>query len=154
MRRIELTPTGSVGLDFGTTNSAIAAIVDSQPVLAEFSSGSGTTDTFPSVLYFERRKEETRTRLTSAAGPEALRRYLDLKRKGGSFIAQAYSGMDFDGTGVFSQPTPREMTPNWATFGHLLSTNGSTRDIGVQAHSHASSVDCPHFFQRATPRRL
>ena len=40
---IEFTTSGSVGLDFGTTNSAIATVIESQPALAEFSSGSGTT---------------------------------------------------------------------------------------------------------------
>ena len=69
MQPIAFSPSGSVGLDFGTTNSAIAALVGSQPTLAEFSSCSGTTQTFPSVLYFERRKEGALTRLTSAAGP-------------------------------------------------------------------------------------
>ena len=59
MRPIEFSTSGSVGLDFGTTNSAIATVIESQPALAEFSSGSGTTQTFPSVLYFERRNEGT-----------------------------------------------------------------------------------------------
>jgi molecular chaperone DnaK (HSP70) len=67
MQRIELSPSGSVGLDFGTTNSAIATVIGSQPTLAEFPTGGGTTHTFPSVHYFERRKESTRARLTSAA---------------------------------------------------------------------------------------
>src|SRR5687768_4026466 len=105
MQPIAFTPSGSVGLDFGTTNSAIAAIVDSQPVLAEFSAGSTTTDTFPSVLYFERRTEGTRTRLTSAAGPAALRRYLEAEEKGRLIQSlKAYlADRRFDGTSVFSQ---------------------------------------------------
>ena len=69
------------------------------------SSGSGTTQTFPSVLYFERRKEGTLTRLTSAAGPKALQRYLDAEDKGRLIQSlKAYLGdRRFDGTGVFSQ---------------------------------------------------
>lgn len=77
MLRIELTSNGSVGLDFGTTNSALATVVGSQPRLADFPSVAGTTHTFPSILYFERRKEGTLTRLTSAAGPKALEHYLE-----------------------------------------------------------------------------
>ena len=105
MRPIAFSTSGSVGLDFGTTNSAIATVIGSQPTLAEFSSGSGTTQTFPSVLYFERRKEGTLTRLTSAAGPKALERYLEAEDKGRLIQSlKAYlADRRFDGTGVFSQ---------------------------------------------------
>ena len=82
MQSIEFTHAGSLGLDFGTTNSAIATVAGSQPVLAAFQSGGGTTHTFPSILYFERRREGTVTRLTSAAGPKALERYLEAEEKG------------------------------------------------------------------------
>lgn len=97
--------TGSVGLDFGTTNSALAALAGTQPALAEFASAGGTTQTFPSVLYFERRKEGTLTRLTSAAGPKALERYLEAEEKGRLIQSlKAYlADRRFDGTGVFSQ---------------------------------------------------
>jgi hypothetical chaperone protein len=96
---------GSVGLDFGTTNSAIATLVGSKPTLAEFPTAGGVTHTFPSVLYFERRKEGTRTRLTSAAGPRALQNYLDAEDKGRLIQSlKAYlADRRFDGTGVFSQ---------------------------------------------------
>jgi hypothetical chaperone protein len=99
------TPSGSVGLDFGTTNSAVATVIESRPRLAAFSSGGGSTHTFPSVLYFERRNEGTLTRLTSAAGPKALQRYLDAEDKGRLIQSlKAYLGdRRFDGTGVFSQ---------------------------------------------------
>ena len=105
MQPIAFTPSGSVGLDFGTTNSAIATVIESQPALAEFPSGSDTTHTFPSILYFERRKEGTLTRLTSAAGPNALQRYRDAEDKGRLIQSlKAYLGdRRFDGTGVFSQ---------------------------------------------------
>ena len=105
MRPIEFSLSGSVGLDFGTTNSALATVVESEPRLANFSSADGTTHTFPSVLYFERRKEGTLTRLTSAAGPTALQRYLEAEDKGRLIQSlKAYlADRRFDGTGVFSQ---------------------------------------------------
>ena len=53
--RLDSLKDGSVGLDFGTTNSAVATVADSQPVLASFESSQGLTHTFPSILYFERR---------------------------------------------------------------------------------------------------
>lgn len=44
----------ALGIDFGTTNSALG-IVDNHgpPQLAHFADGRGTTDTFRSILYFE-----------------------------------------------------------------------------------------------------
>jgi hypothetical chaperone protein len=94
-----------VGLDFGTSNSALAAVIEAAPVLAGFPSPAGISHTFPSVLYFERRKEGALTRLTSAAGPAALQRYLEAEDKGRLIQSlKAYLGdRRFDGTGVFSQ---------------------------------------------------
>jgi hypothetical chaperone protein len=105
MQPIAFASSGSVGLDFGTTNSAIAMLIESQAVLAQFASPGGATTTFPSVLYFERRKEGSLTRLTSAAGPNALQRYLEAEDKGRLIQSlKAYlADRRFDGTGVFSQ---------------------------------------------------
>src|SRR4026209_1873281 len=105
MQPLEFSKSGSLGLDFGTTNSAIATVAGSQRVLAGFASASGVTHTFPSILYFERRKEGTTTRLTSAAGPRALDRYLEAEEKGRLIQSlKAYlADRRFDGTGVFSQ---------------------------------------------------
>ena len=102
---MSFSPSGSAGLDFGTTNSAIATLVGSAPTLAEFPVPGGLTHTFPSVLYFERRKEGTLTRLTSAAGPKALQNYLEAEDKGRLIQSlKAYlADRRFDGTGVFSK---------------------------------------------------
>jgi hypothetical chaperone protein len=95
----------SAGLDFGTTNSAIATLVGSEPALAAFVTAGGRTHTFPSILYFERRMEGSVTRLTSAAGPKALQRYLEAEEKGRLIQSlKAYlADRRFDGTAVFSQ---------------------------------------------------
>jgi hypothetical chaperone protein len=105
MQSIEFTAAGSVGLDFGTTNSAIATVLDSRATLASFRSADGATHTFPSVLYFDRTREGTTTRLTSAAGPAAIERYLQAEEKGRLIQSlKAYLGdRRFDGTAVFSQ---------------------------------------------------
>jgi hypothetical chaperone protein len=94
-----------LGLDFGTTNSAIATVVGHEPTLAGFLSADGVVPTFPSILYFERRKEGTVTRLTSAAGPTALQRYLNAEAKGRLIQSlKAYlADRRFDGTSVFSK---------------------------------------------------
>jgi hypothetical chaperone protein len=106
--RIEFAGEGCIGLDFGTTNSAIAAMrpgLGSRPALAEFAAAGGITNTFPSVLYFERLREEARTTIASAAGPAAIERYLTAEEKGRLIQSlKAYlADRRFDGTGVYSQ---------------------------------------------------
>ena len=105
MQPLALTPAGSVGLDFGTTNSAIATVLSTRAELASFRAAAGTTHTFPSVLYFDRTREGTTTRLTSAAGPAAIERYLAAEEKGRLIQSlKAYlADRRFDGTTVFSQ---------------------------------------------------
>ena len=105
MKPIEFVAGGSVGLDFGTTNSAIATVLTSGATLASFPTATGSTHTFPSILYFERRREGTLTRLTSAAGPKAIEHYLDAEEKGRLIQSlKAYlADRRFDGTAVFSQ---------------------------------------------------
>ena len=62
-----------LGLDFGTTNSAIA-VADANGVrLARF--GAGGTSTFRSVLFFDP-DERRNNKPLSVAGPEAIERYL------------------------------------------------------------------------------
>jgi hypothetical chaperone protein len=103
--QIEFGGGGCVGLDFGTTNSAIAAVAHSRIALAEFAGSAGPTNTFPSVLYFERQRDELRTRIVSAAGPAAIERYLGAEEKGRLIQSlKAYlADRRFDGTGVYSQ---------------------------------------------------
>ena len=76
--------TRTLGIDFGTTNSAIAVTVEAgHPRLARFATPGGTTDTFRSILYFE--PWATRGALGAdgiVAGPEAIRRYRAASPKG------------------------------------------------------------------------
>ncbi len=88
-----------VGIDFGTTNSAVA-FVDSAgpPRLAQFPTAHGPRPTFPSVLYFEPKK-------ASVAGAEAIAHYLASETKG-RFIQslKAYlADRTFEGTGIGAQ---------------------------------------------------
>src|SRR5262249_36054789 len=88
-----------VGVDFGTTNSAVA-VADSSGIaqVARFPTADGSTPTFPSVLYFEQRKH-------SVAGPAAIERYLASETKG-RFIQslKAYlADRTFEGTGIGTQ---------------------------------------------------
>ncbi len=95
----------ALGLDFGTTNSAVARATPDSAQLASFATAHGPTSTFPSILYFERRKQQSITRLTSAAGPTAIEHYLEAEDKGRLIQSlKAYlADRRFDGTGVFTK---------------------------------------------------
>ncbi len=96
---------GSVGLDFGTTNSAVATVADSRPLLAAFSTSAGMTQTFPSILYFERQRTDSGTRLTSTAGPAAIDRYLSAEGNGRLIqsLKAFLADRRFDGTAIFAK---------------------------------------------------
>src|SRR5882724_2053814 len=69
-----------VGLDFGTTNSAIAiADSDGNSDLTAFPDGDELTTTFRSILYFfpEGKGNKKNVNRPGVAGPEAIREYLD-----------------------------------------------------------------------------
>ncbi len=75
----------AIGLDFGTTNSAIAQAAGSGgSKLAQFRSDVGPTETFRSVLYFEEDEDEGHLRVH--AGPHAITRYLDSEEKNGRLV--------------------------------------------------------------------
>jgi hypothetical chaperone protein len=72
-----------VGIDFGTTNSAIAvAHPDASINMASFPFNDQLTENFRSVLYFEQIREGTRKSISALAGPEAIMRYLAAEQKG------------------------------------------------------------------------
>ena len=72
-----------IGLDFGTTNSAIAvADVGKEAVLASFDAGSGTTTSFRSILYFPPKDRSAPVKAETKAGPDAINSYLEDDTKG------------------------------------------------------------------------
>ena len=69
----------AVGLDFGTTNSAIAVVgTDGSPRLARFRAAEGgdESETFRSILFFESPEEIGGTDSAVSVGNDAIRRYL------------------------------------------------------------------------------
>ncbi len=97
----------AVGIDFGTTNSAIAVTDDGGPPrLARFASAEGRTDpdlAFRSILHFERADTDGPRAPTVRAGPAALARWLESAGEGRlvqsikSFLASRV----FDATEVY-----------------------------------------------------
>jgi hypothetical chaperone protein len=72
-----------LGIDFGTTNSAIAvANPDASIEMAHFRLNDQQTENFRSVLYFEQVREGLRKHVSAMAGPEAIMRYLESEQKG------------------------------------------------------------------------
>lgn len=90
------------GLDFGTTNSALAlADADRTVELAHFGAGS----TFRSILYFEQDDASQSGKLRVVAGPEAIQSYL-LTRTPGRMIQSTKSYLAsrlFSQTQIFNQ---------------------------------------------------
>ena len=72
----------SVGLDFGTTNSAIGVAEGGSVRLAKYAWSGGTTETFRSLLYFHPDARDKNGRYVPAAGPVAIDRYLESEGKG------------------------------------------------------------------------
>ena len=71
------------GLDFGTTNSAVAiASRDGSVRLAKFSEGERLIETFRSILYFFHPLDSEAGDRYVAAGPEAIRAYLRADPRG------------------------------------------------------------------------
>jgi hypothetical chaperone protein len=66
----------AIGLDFGTTNSALALARDGESTLATFARGDGSrSSTYRSVLFFE--TPDVGPPPPAIAGPKALERYFD-----------------------------------------------------------------------------
>lgn len=83
MRQTQSSPTPSIGIDFGTTNSSIArASVDGSIDLVQFPTRAGETESFRSVLYMERTRHAGHLRLATFTGPSAIEHYLDAEKKG------------------------------------------------------------------------
>jgi hypothetical chaperone protein len=94
-----------IGLDFGTTNSAVATVSGQQARLQRFAAADGETQTFPSVLYFERVRLAAGSRFVSSAGPAAIAHYLAAEDKGRLIQSlKAYlADRRFDGTAIFGR---------------------------------------------------
>ena len=70
-----------IGLDFGTTNSAIAvAGSDRQATLATF--GRRLRRSFRSILYFPAKERGSQQKTETQAGPDAINSYLEADTKG------------------------------------------------------------------------
>ena len=66
-----------VGIDFGTTNSAVAIADEFGHVTtARYPSGDTESETFRSILFFAPPQKGMRRELSAYAGPEAIERYL------------------------------------------------------------------------------
>jgi len=66
-----------IGIDFGTTNSAVAMADEFGGVItARYPTGDAESETFRSILFFAPPQKGLRRELSAYAGPEAIERYL------------------------------------------------------------------------------
>ncbi len=73
----------AIGIDFGTTNSSIARAAQNSTIdLVRFPRSGGETESFRSVLYMERIRQDGHLRIGSWTGPAAIEHYLDAEKKG------------------------------------------------------------------------
>jgi hypothetical chaperone protein len=72
-----------LGLDFGTTNSAVAVAMPGRPpILADFEANGERTNVFRSVLYFDPEARTSDGKPGAVAGPQAISRYLNAETRG------------------------------------------------------------------------
>ena len=71
-----------VGLDFGTTNSAIGVFEDGKVRLARFRHAAGFSDTFRSILFFSPDARDSAGRYVPVGGARAIDAYLEAEGKG------------------------------------------------------------------------
>jgi hypothetical chaperone protein len=72
----------AVGLDFGTTNSSIALVGPDGVRVARFPYTGGETESFRSLLYLHRIRENHRNIIKSWSGPAGIEEYLRSDEKG------------------------------------------------------------------------
>lgn len=76
-------PPPVVGIDFGTTNSSVAVVTPAGQVqVARFQYLGQLTDSYRSLLYFERPEKGASRAIQCWTGPEAIEHYLDADPKG------------------------------------------------------------------------
>src|SRR6476646_1703325 len=91
----------SVGIDFGTTNSAVAVATGGTVRMARFHFFQSVIETFRSVLFFEQGGRSSRVSKT-LAGPNAIEQYLE-PQDGGRLIQSLKSfaaSRTFDSTQI------------------------------------------------------
>jgi hypothetical chaperone protein len=97
----------SVGMDFGTTNSAVGVVGDDGAVsLARFAHKNGVSDTFRSILYFHPDLRDPKTNKPAPiAGMRAIDRYLDASGEGRLIqsLKSYLADRTFDHTSVFNR---------------------------------------------------
>jgi len=104
MKNARLKPLGSVGLDFGTTNSALAVIgEDGRPQLARYTLAHERWSTFRSILYFAQDRLDAQRQPWPYAGPEAILQYLEAEEIGRLMqsMKSYLSSRSFQATQVF-----------------------------------------------------
>ncbi len=143
------------GLDFGTTNSALALIDGDarRPRLASFRGATGESPTFRSVLYFSPEQIESHHRPHPICGPRAIDRYLTEDDGTGRLIQSMKTWL---GSRLFTQTLigRRETFSIEALIGHLLTDLRAEAEAQLGPLGRRIVVGRPvHLSQPADPER-
>jgi hypothetical chaperone protein len=95
-----------VGVDFGTTNSALARVLPGQEVeLAVFPFDGALTDAYRSLLYLEQIKQHGKNTIKAWTGPEGIEHYLldDLKGRLIQSLKSFLSSRLLESTSIFGK---------------------------------------------------
>src|SRR6478609_5093096 len=97
----------AVGLDFGTTNSALGVAEDGNVALAKFPHAAGVSETFRSILYFHPEVRDARGRLHAVGGGRAIDHYLAADGSGRLIqsLKSYVADRAFQATNVFGKTT-------------------------------------------------
>jgi len=101
-----MAPPIAFGLDFGTTNSSLAAVDAEDNVrLVRFPQGAGSTEAFRSLLYLEQIKTANRATVRAWTGPSGIDHYLLAEHKGRLIqsLKSFLSSRSLQGTDVFGR---------------------------------------------------
>ncbi len=139
-----------IGLDFGTTNSALCvAGAGDEPVMAQFADGAVSTDTFRSILFFNPEWPGEGGGARAFAGPVAIREYLAAGGAGRliqslkSFLADR----GFQSTEIFKRTYRLEdlvaliLVPLRAEAEAFLGTLGKSAVVGRPVHFSSAASD-------------
>ncbi len=117
-----------IGIDFGTTNSSIAVAHDKRTATTvQFRTGTGTTDTYRSVLYFE-------PKTPTSCGPLAIEHYLAADEKG----RLIQSLKSFLGSRLFTSTAVFERSYSLEDLIAIM-----LRDLRTQAEAQVGTFDGP-----------
>ena len=126
----------NIGIDFGTTNSALAtATPPATTRLASYATSEERTETFRSLLYFERDPTAATRKIKVFAGPSGIDQYLRAEHKGRLIqsVKSYLASRLFTSTNIFGRHYSVEELVSLIIRGIKTEAEGQLGDLGEAA---------------------